>query len=645
MSATTASKRFCYAVLAALTIAASPAGAEVTRVSVTSRTDAGNGYDKVSGQIYFSVDPRLPQNAAVADIDKAQTTNGRVEFSSRFYALVPRNGGNKVALVDIVNRGRKTVAGAFSVGAAADPDLGDGLLTGRGFTIVGVGWEFDVKGDDLITIQVPSAQENGRPIRGVVRATMTPNAGDTTYTFGDLAGYTPAEPNGPESRLTWRAHLWDAPNEVPRNQWRLSGNTVTATPALEPGRIYELSYTAEGPPIAGLGLVAVRDTVAWMKHAGDTLFPAKSAYAYGASQSGRFLRTLVYEGFNRDEQGRQVFDALMIHIAGAARLTLNRRWATPTSLESYAATAYPFADRAERDPLSGASEGLLDNPRARSTQPKIIYTNTGVEYWGGGRTAALTHIAPEGTRDIDFPGNVRSFFLAGTQHTPSAFPPPDSAGQQKANPINWRFALRSLLVALDDWTQKNVPPPASMVPRLDRGTLVAANRVRFPALPGVASPQMVSAGKRAANPLLANGSGEGAALPLLVPQVDADGNEVAGVRLPDLSVPLATYTGWNFRKPADGASDQLVPLLGSYIPFAATRADREGRHDPRRGAEERYPSRASYIARVKEAADDLVRQRLLLATDVNLIVARAQQTWDLVVGQLQETSTAADVRR
>jgi hypothetical protein len=432
---------------------------------------------------------------------------------------------------------------------------------------------------------------------------------------------------------------------VPRSQWRLAGNVVTATPRLEPGRVYELSYAAEGPPVAGLGLVAVRDTVAWMKHANDTLFPAKSAYAYGASQSGRFLRTLVYEGFNRDEQGRQVFDALMIHIAGAARLTLNRRWATPTSLEGYAATAYPFTDRAERDPISGASEGLLENPRARSTQPKIISTNTGVEYWGGGRTAALTHIAPDGTRDLDLAGNVRSFFLAGTQHTPAAFPPADSGGQQKANPINWRFALRSLLVALDDWTQKNVPPPASMVPRLDRGTLVPANRVRFPTIPGVASPEMLSAGKRAANPLLAAGSGENAPLPLLVPQVDADGNEVAGLRLPDLAVPLATYTGWNFRKPADGGSDQLVPLLGSYIPFAATRADREARHDPRRGAEERYASRASYVARVKEAADDLVRQRLLLAPDVNLVVTRAQQTWDLVVGQLQETSTAAGVGR
>jgi len=303
----------------------------------------------------------------------------------------------------------------------------------------------------------------------------------------------------------------------------------------------------------------------------------------------------------------------------------------------------PNAFRTLLEKIGEAQTG--DNPRARSTQPKIIYTNTGVEYWGGGRTAALTHIAPDATRDIDLAGNVRSFFLAGTQHTPSAFPPPDSGGQQKANPINWRFALRSLLVALDDWTERNVPPPASMVPRLDRGTLVPASRVRFPAIPGVASPEALSAGKRAANPLLAAGSGENAPLPLLVPQVDADGNEVAGLRLPDLAVPLATYTGWNFRKPADGGSDQLVPLLGSYIPFAATRADREARHDPRRGAEERYASRASYVARVKDAADDLVRQRLLLASDVNLVVTRAQQAWDLVVGQLQETSTAAGVAR
>lgn len=622
-----------WAFLVPLLILLSPIAAfpEVTGIVIASRTELPGGYQKVVGRILFQVDPRDPHNALIADISKAPVNAaGKVEFSSRFYALVPKGGGNHVALVDIVNRGRATVPGSFNVArAGVDADIGDGFLATGGYTVIGIGWEFDVADADAYTIQVPVAQENGAAITGVVSGLLTPNGDSKVYRFTDLAGYEPADPTGPDSRLTWRAHPWDEPQAVPRSQWQLSGNTVTASPALVAGRIYELSYRAKAAPLSGLGFLAVRDTVAWMKHAPDAAFPVQLAYAIGNSQSGRFLRTLVYEGFNQDERNRQAFEAMMVHIAGGARLDVNRRWATPTSLGSYTATAYPFADRAERDAVSGASEGLLDNPRARAAQPKIFYTNTGVEYWGGGRSAALTHATPDGTRDLELPGNVRSYFLAGAQHTPGTFPPVAGTAQQKNNPLQYRWARRALLVALDRWVREGVAPPDSLVPQVRTGTLVPAARVNFPQLAGVQSPRQLTAGRRSANPLLAK-DGAGTQLPLLVPQVDADGNEVAGIRLPELAVPLATYTGWNFRKPADGGVDQLVPLTGSFLPFAATAAARARDNDPRRSVLERYGDRAAYLKQVRSAADQLVLRRFLLSGDVDPILERAGQMWDVV---------------
>jgi hypothetical protein len=226
---------------------------------------------------------------------------------------------------------------------------------------------------------------------------------------------------------------------------------------------------------------------------------------------------------------------------------------------------------------------------------------------------------------------VRFYFFAGTQHSPGSFPPPPVlVGQQRANPADYWWILRALLTAMHRWVKDGVPPPASAYPTLRAGTLVKAEAVSFPAIPGVASPRTLTAGARIANPLIPGGAGAGAPLPLLVSQVDEDGNELAGVRLPDVTVPLATYTGWNFRKPSVGAPRELVALLGSWIPFAATRAAREAAKDPRRSVEERYASRVDYSAKFKDAADALVKQGYLLSDDVAPIVQRASEHWDLV---------------
>jgi hypothetical protein len=619
------------------------ATAEVTRVEVATRRDVLGGrtfgsvgaYEHLSGRVYFAVDPSHPRNRIIADLDRApRNTEGRVEFSADLEILRPRDPAraNGIALIDVVNRGNRTLLRSFNRASgaadlAAQAAYGDGFLLQRGFTIVWVGWEFDVvPRPGALRITVPSVPGTS----GTVRATFVPNTTDVELTVGDLAGYAPADPSSPENTLSVRARRAGAMAPIARALWRLDGNVVTLDGGFVPGRTYELAYTASNPPVGGLGFAALRDTATWVKHGADAIASAKHAFAFGSSQSGRFLRNFLYLGFNADERDRQVFDAVLAHIAGASRIDLNRRWATPTSLGSFAATSFPFADVSQRDPVSGVEDGALDNSRAREHQPKVFYTNTGVEYWGGARSAALVHTNPEGTKDLVLRDNVRVYFLAGTQHGPAAFPPRVSAGQQPDNPTDYWWALRALLVAMERWVVQGSPPPPSRYPQLSDGTLVRAKTVGFPRLPGVLSPRTIASGARVANPLLAGEGAPGAALPLLVPQVDRDGNEIAGIRLPEVAVPLATYTGWNFRNPAIGAPDQLFPLLGSYIPFARTRAERDRVRDPRPSIVERYQSRERYLRLVEDAATALAKDGYLLIDDLPAIVGRAADHWDLL---------------
>ncbi|MEO5959035.1 MAG: alpha/beta hydrolase domain-containing protein, partial [Opitutaceae bacterium] len=447
----------------------------------------------------------------------------------------------------------------------------------------------------------------------------------------DLAVYPIVDPEGPDSQLTVRAKAWEAKGEViPRARWNFKDRAIILEGGFEAGKTYEIFHRATNPPIAGVGFAAFRDTAAWLKHAPDALAPVRYAYAFGSSQSGRFLRSFLYEGFNTDEHDRMVYDAVWAHIAGAARIDLSRRWSLPRELGTYSATAFPFADSPQADPVSQVQEGLLKNRRS-GEEPKIFYTNTAVEYWGGGRVAALTHTDPAGKRDLAMRENVRSYFLAGAQHGPGRFPPvPPTTTQQRANPLDYWWAMRALLPALHRWVKDGVLPPASAVPTLRDGTLVPVETVAFPTLAGVAAPRALTAGSRAENIFLAKGGGAGAPLPLLVPQVDADGNDRAGIRLPDVAVPLATFTGWNFRPPASGPPVDLVALIGSWIPFAATRAEREASRDPRSAVEERYAGRDDYLAKIKTAADALVKQRYLRPDDVAPIMQRAGAQWDLV---------------
>lgn len=605
----------------AIFLPGSRAGAEVTRVDVKTRADIGSsGVEKIVGIAHFEVDPKDPRNRVIADIEKAPVNAaGRVEFSADFYALRPRDAtqSNGIALVDVVNRGRKTVVTGFTRGGSIDPqseaDLGDRFLLERGFTLVWVGWEFDVRRQNgLMGIAVPSALGLDTPVWG----DFVPANTNERQTVGDLVGYTAADPDAPGNTLTVRDSQFGTAETIARARWTLAGDMVTLKGGFQAGRIYRLSYRAKELPISGLGLAAFRDVGSWVKNAPDALVHATQTLAFGSSQSGRFLRTFLYNGMNGDEKGRQVYDAVWMHIAGAAMLDVNARGATPTSLTMYEITRFPYANQATRDPISGRTDGLIENDRARNFQPKMFFTNTSVEYWGGGRNAALVHASPDGTSDLVLADNTRVYFLTGAQHGPARFPTTIGQGQQPDNPLEYVWTMRALMSAMQRWMRDGTAPPASQYPRLSDGTLVPADKVAFPPIPGVQSPTIVEQHRR-----------DGILVPFLVPQVDADGNERAGIRTPESMVPLATYTGWNFRSPSIGGTTLLVSLLGSRIPFPKTAAERMAARDPRTSIAERYASREGYLASARQVADGLVKGGYLLEADVPQVMKRMEEQW------------------
>lgn len=607
-----------------LCLAASFADAAVVRVEVSQRSDFGkSGYEQIIGRLHFEIDPALPCNAVIADVGMAPVNAaGRVSFSSDLRILKPKDlsRGNGAAWMEIPNRGGKA-------------SLSD-WITKHGFTVVSVGWEFDVPPQaDKLRIEVPAARgKDGSPIRGVVSANFTPDKRVAEQTLTDLANYPPVDADGTDSRLVVRTQAaFPGGQEVPRDQWSLKGNRISLKGGFEPGKTYEVFYLAEAPPMAGLGYAAIRDAVAWLKHDAGSLAPVKHVHAFGSSQCGRFLRDFLYLGFNTDEQDRQVLDGVIAHIAGAGRLVLNQRWSTPRAVGGYYTASYPFADTAQADPVSHHAEGILDNRRVKQP-PKIFYINTAAEYWGAGRVAALTHTNPDGTEDIEFPENVRSYFFSGTQHGPSAFPPKSlTKTSPLANPVNPTPSVVALRLAMHRWVAEGTEPPPSAYPKLSDGTLTPVTSVRFPIIPGIAQPHGVKAGGRVRNPQWADGAGAGTELPLLVPQVDADGNDLAGIRMPDIAVPLGTATGWVFRPAEFGSPHEFVLLRGAWIPFATTKATRLKSDDSRPSLEERYASKEAYLAQVKDVVQKLINGRLMDESDLEPQLKQAGQRWDWVV--------------
>jgi hypothetical protein len=628
--------------------------AEVTRIEISSRQDVLGGkafgtvgaYEKLAGKVYFAVDPNNPHNKIIADIDKApRNSQGKVEFSADLFILRPKDPshGNGVVFFDVVNRGGKGLLSTFnrakgSSDPTSDLEFGDGLLMREGYTLVAVGWEFEVrKGRDknLVGLEVPIATDNGRPITGWVNPWFIPDKPSESYDFTseyNTDAYPPLDPKNPAYRLTVREGWVAAPHFISREDWQFGRlqngqvvfdpNWLTVKGGFKAGQTYQLTYESKDPPVAGLGFAAIRDMASAIKNNSNAIVRARYAYTYGASQVGRYQRQLVYEGFTTDEQGRQAIDALFIQTGGTSLGSFNEPFALPNELGSFTQTKFPIRYEITTDPATGKRDGLGARVPA-GLDPKIFLVDTASEYWDRGRVAALRHLSIDGLEDLPDPPNVRIFMLAGTKHGSGSWPPADTDAQPlKVNPNDYRWAQRALLADLDHWARQGVAPPPSRHPQLSDGTLVAQRDIKYPNVPAVQWPLHVPGGFRADLP------GAISVLPFIVPQVDSDGNDVGGIRLPEHAVPLGTYTGWAFRSERIGAPDTLVAMAGSYIPFAKTRGDREKSHDPRLSVEERYGSRDDYVRRVAEAANRLVQERFLLREDVAAVVDAAGQHWD-----------------
>jgi hypothetical protein len=658
-------------VLLLVVLAAPPLFADVVRIEVQSRTDllpgrsfgAAGPYEKIVGKIVLAVDPALAANRIVTDLDKApRNARGLVEFSSDFFLLKPKQieRGNGAVLYEVSNRGGKGMLGFFNHAAGSlDPtseaQVGDGFLLNQGFTLLWVGWQFDPPNrPGLVRVYPPSA---GPAIRGPVRSDFVPTAPEFDHSLADREhlAYRVLDPNAADNVMTVRDSVDGPRRAIPRSQWkfaRLDGTRVVEDPTrvympagFEPGKIYEVVYTAQDPPIVGLGPAAIRDVISMLKYgSADAIAIPKGAItralAFGVSQSGRFLRTYLYYGFNRDEANRKVFDGVIAHVAGAGRGSFNHRFAQPSRDGHpylnffYPTDIFPFTDVAQTDPETKITDGLLTHAGTPDVLPKIFYTNSAYEYWG--RAASLIHTTIDGASDAPLMDNVRIYLLTAGQHGPGAFPPTQTIGQQRNNPLDYRWAMKALLLAMDRWVATGATPPDSRYPTIRDGTLVSADRLRFPPLPNVTTSTAVHRAYRVDYGPRVRTEGivteeppkTGKPFPILVPQVDADGNEIAGVRMPELSVPLATYTGWNLFNARSGPTDVLSSMQGSYIPLLRTRTDRDRSSDPRRSMEERYRDKGQYLSLVSKAAQELVDQRFLLAEDVSIILSNAGRHWD-----------------
>lgn len=647
--------------------------ARVVRVAVASRMDVLDGrpfgaagtYERIIGKVYFSVPVANSHNRRIVDLTNAvNLDHGEVAFSADFIAIRPKNPrkGNQSMLLEVPNRGHAGIVGLVDGGTADLSNAGDGWLLRRGFTIVSLGWQWDATGADALKLYAPIAKVQGKTIHGLLRGDVTLARPQHViplghYIVGRIGGieYPVSDPNDVRNELTVRDSRHAPRVVIPRSQWEFATQVhgqvtpddrhIYLKSGFQPGKIYEYVYAVQDPVVAGLGFAAVRDFASWAKHDAAALTPVARVYGEGISQDGRYLRDFLYQGFNADERGRMALDGVLAHVAGAGRGSFNYRFAQPsrdaqpTSSIDFPTDIFPFTDEPEVDPATGESAGLLDEAKALHVVPKIFLSCTSYEYWG--RAAGLITITADGKRDIRIGPNVRVYHLTGLQHFSGPFPPEKGRdvldGQAPMSPLPVKYFWRAMIANMDAWVRNGTPPPASRYPHIADGTLVPLEKYAFPAIPGVNRPTEASAARhldfgphwQRIGILSLQPPKIGTAFPVLVPQVDADGNERDGVRLPEITVPLATYTGWNLRDPSIGAPAQRVSFEGSYIPFAKTKAERERTGDPRRSIGERYAGEADYLERYGLAVDELVAERWILPEDKPAMMERGKQEWDL----------------
>ena len=685
----------------ALFLAVPPVQAELVALEVRRREPFAGGtafgdtgpYEKIVGVARFAVDPAHPRNTLIVDLDHApRNAQGKVEFAADVFILAPKDPlrGNRALLYDVNNRGNKLALRFFNNAPGGnDPttadDAGDGFLFRRGYTVVWCGWIGELlPGGGRMLLQAPVATENGKPIRGRVRYEMATDKPAETLPLSRREGhgsYRPTSEGEKQGTLTWRMRETDPRVPIPRDQWRLERQPVppvkegvpgTLHPirlrlagGFRPGYLYELIAEAEGPIVQGLGFAAVRDLVSFLRYDATDKNPFRAggkpalarAHAFGVSQSGRFLRHFLYQGFNISESGRKVFDGVMPHVAGGGLGFFNHRFAQPTRHNAqhedhlYPGDMFPFTygpgkpvfiQEPERTPVAfGSDDGILRRIAAEDPKllPKVMHTQSAAEYWH--RSGSLVHTDTLGVRDADIPPNVRVYAFGGTQHGPAGDPPGRGSADNLLNPADYRPFLRALLDALDAWVHHGTAPPASVYPRIDEGTLVDWHQQKagFPAIPGVRYPEVIQ--RPAALDFGSDFATRGVITlepPRLrghyvvkVPRSGPDGNDLGTLLVPDVAVPLATYTGWNLRRRDVGAEGMLASLAGSYLPFAKTRSERRAIGDPRPSIEERYGTFGEYRRRYAAACNDLVKGRYLLQEDADRLLARRDKVRGLFV--------------
>ena len=655
----------------------------ITELEITNRTSFASGerfgdvgaYELLEGTARYAVDPSHARNQGITDLELAPRNSvGKVEFSSDFSMLRPVNldRGNRRILFDVVNRGRKTALTFNGVpiptDATAPLQAGNGYLMRRGYTVVWGGWQADVPPTPgLIGLQGPEAVGPQGPLTGKIMCQFQCNEPTQVFLLADrehLANPA-ADPEEAEATLTVR----DLPNSpaipVDRSQWAFvrvededvepQHSHVYMPSGFEPGKIYQLVYTTNVSRIVGLGFVAMRDAVSFLKHApvsaGNPLAGAIDyAYAIGRSQSGRFLRQYIHTGINEDEEDRTALDGIIPHVAGGMRGEFNLRFGQPSKDVCYIIPEmFPFTDTPQTDPVTGAQGSLLDAIERRGKAPKIMFTNTSAEYWRG--DAALIHTDLETLTDAPESPSVRRYHFAGSQHGSGDFPPVEVRandgirGQLPFNSVDYAPLLRAALDNLDRWVTTGEEPPVSRHPSLNDGTAVESHTLleRFAELPGVRVPtQTTRAIRLDYGPESHLGrttklpADEGAEFPALVADLDESFNERGGIRLPDLSVPVATYTGWNLRDESIGNPNLFIGITGGLagwtLPLPTTQAERESTGDPRASIEERYASREDYLEQVTRAATDLVSEGYLLEEDVAEVVELAGRKYDYFAG-------------
>src|SRR5215468_935596 len=567
-------------------------------------------------------------------------------------------------------------------------DAGNGFLMRQGYTIVWCGWQGDLMPQkDWLVMGVPVASVNGKELTRRVRTEIVveekgihsqPLSGDER-----VKSYPAASFDKSLATLTVRKKGYGHRIPIDDSQWefaackkdgRMNRKTIRKSTedlylraGFKPGHIYEFIYPAKNPLVLGLGFAVVRDLISFLRYqmkdakgkpnplvttkqatslylppsrgenqrGGNKIVGIRYAVGWVRSQSGRFLRDFVYHGFNEDESHRKVFDAIAPHVAGGGRIFLNYEFARPvTSSQQHTnqldPELFPHAYNVLRDAQTGRRDGILKRPK---TDPYVFHTQTSTEYWQ--KRGCLAHTDGKG-HDITPPDKVRIYVIASAQHnSPFGSEPVKEDTQQLVNPLPAGDVLRALMVALDLWVAQGISPPPIQYPRISDGTLARPGfqSTGFPKIPGVRFAGLhnrqpfldygrnILHGRIDVHPPRQIGNG---AYTILVPKVDRDGNDLAGIRLPAVQVPIGTYTGWNLQS-RQLAEDELSGLLGSFIPFSKTKAERRKRGDARLSLQERYRDKADYVQRVSRAARVLVEQRFLLPEDAKRIIAEANR--------------------